>query len=200
MSRNRIHRLGDLQLRIMQILWARVEATVADVHEALAKERDLAYTTIATMLRKMEARGLVRHRLDGRSFVYRAAVREEDVSLGMADHLVDRLFEGSLSDMVHHLLTTREVSREELSKLGKMIAEMKKRHDELISAHIFLAQDFGDYRGRSRFGRLFVCAGSTMVPGGDLAKDALPGGARNQLRARAFRVVWLGTGCAGANF
>jgi BlaI family penicillinase repressor len=126
MSRTKIHRLGDLQLRIMQILWTRTEATVAEVHGSLAGERDLAYTTVATMLRKMEARGLVRHRLDGRSFVYRAAVREEAVSQGMADHLVDRLFEGSLSDMVQHLLTTREVSHEELSKLEKMITEMKK--------------------------------------------------------------------------
>jgi predicted transcriptional regulator len=126
MSRNRIHRLGDLQLRIMQVLWARREATVADVHEAVADERDLAYTTIATMLRKMEARGLVKHRLDARSFVYRAVVGEEAVSQGMADHLVDRLFEGSLSDMVQHLLTTREVSHEELSKLEQMIAEVKK--------------------------------------------------------------------------
>jgi BlaI family penicillinase repressor len=126
MSRTKIHRLGDLQLRIMQILWARAEATVSEVHEALSGERDLAYTTMATLLRKMEARGLVKHRLDGRSFVYRAVVAEDAVSRGMADHLVDRLFEGSLSEMVHHLLTTREVSREELSKLEKMIAEMKK--------------------------------------------------------------------------
>src|SRR5882724_3951229 len=126
MSRPKIHRLGDVQLKIMQVLWAREEATVADVHNALAEERDLAYTTVATMLRKMEARGLVKHRLDGRSFVYRTAVGEEAVSQGMADHLVERLFEGSLSDMVHHLLTTREVSHEELSKLEKMIAEVKK--------------------------------------------------------------------------
>lgn len=126
MSRTKVHRLGDLQLRIMKILWARHQATVAEVHEALAGERDLAYTTIATMLRKMEARGLVKHRLDGRSFIYRAVVGEEAVSQGMADHLVERLFEGSLSDMVHHLLTTREVSLEELSKLETMIAEVKK--------------------------------------------------------------------------
>jgi BlaI family penicillinase repressor len=126
MSRTKVHRLGDLQLRIMKILWSREEATVADVHGELAGERDLAYTTVATMLRKMEARGLVKHRLDGRSFVYSTAVGEEAVSQGMADHLVDRLFEGSLSDMVQHLLTTREVSHEELSKLEKMIAEVKK--------------------------------------------------------------------------
>ncbi|MEY2427230.1 MAG: hypothetical protein QOJ40_115, partial [Verrucomicrobiota bacterium] len=56
----------------------------------------------------------------------RPVIAEEDVSRGMADHLVERLFEGSLADMVHHLLSTREVSREELTKLEKLIAERKK--------------------------------------------------------------------------
>jgi predicted transcriptional regulator len=78
------------------------------------------------MLRKMEARGLVKHRMEARSFIYRAAVAEEAVSRGMADHLLERLFEGSLADMVRHLLSNREVSREELSKLEKLIAERKQ--------------------------------------------------------------------------
>jgi len=127
MSKTRVHRLGDLQLKIMKLLWERREATVAEVHQAVALERDLAYTTVATMLRKMEARNLVAHRAEGRSFVYRAAVPSDAVTRGMADHLIERLFEGSLADMVNHLLTTREVSREELSKLEKLIAERKKK-------------------------------------------------------------------------
>ena len=110
----------------MKVLWERGEATVADVHTALSDERELAYTTMATMLRKLEARGLVRHRVDGRSFVYHAAVAADAVAQGMADHLLDRLFEGSLSDLVGHLLTTREVTREELSKLERLIAERKR--------------------------------------------------------------------------
>lgn len=126
MTAPKIHRLGDLQLAIMKILWDRGAASVAMVHEALAAERGLAYTTVATMLRKMEARRLVNHRLDGRSFVYRAAVAADAVSRGMASHLLDRLFEGSLADMVRHLLTTREVSAEELSELQRLIAERKK--------------------------------------------------------------------------
>ena len=126
MSNTKIHRLGDLQLRIMKVFWASGEATVAAVHQALGAESDLAYTTVATMLRKMEARGLLRHRLEARSFVYRAAVAEEAVSRGMADHLLERLFEGSLADMVRHLLSHREVSRAELSKLEKLIAERKR--------------------------------------------------------------------------
>ena len=126
MSKTKVHRLGDLQLKIMKVLWERGEATVADVHQALIAERDLAYTTVATMLRKMETRGLVRHRVDGRSFVYRAAVAADAVTRGMSDHLLDRLFEGSLADLVTHLLTTREVSRKELSRLEKLITERKK--------------------------------------------------------------------------
>ena len=126
MLRPGIHRLGDLQLRIMKVLWASGEATVADVHKALGEESGLAYTTIATMLRKMEARGLLEHRLAERSFVYRAAVEAEAVTRGMADHLLERLFEGSLADMVRHLLSNREVSREELSKLEQLIAERKR--------------------------------------------------------------------------
>ena len=127
MGKSRVHRLGDLQLRIMKILWERREATVSDVHAALADGKNLAYTTIATMLRKMEAKGLVIHRADGRSFVYSAKVAEADVSRSMADHLVDRLFEGSLTEAVTHLLKTREVSRAELAALEKLIAERKRK-------------------------------------------------------------------------
>jgi BlaI family penicillinase repressor len=127
MSKPRIHRLGDLQLRIMQSLWQRGEATVAQVLEDLSDHADHAYTTVATMLRKMEARGLVTHRTEGRSFIYVAKVAAHDVSRGMADHLVDRIFEGSLPDVVNHLLTTREVSRAELLELERLIAARKKK-------------------------------------------------------------------------
>jgi predicted transcriptional regulator len=127
MSKSRIHRLGERQLEIMKVLWKRGEATVGEVHEVVAGAHDLAYTTIATMLRKMEGRRLVSHRLEGRTFIYRAAVEEAAVSRGMSDDLVDRLFAGSLADMVSHLLRTREVSREELSRLERLIAERKRK-------------------------------------------------------------------------
>jgi predicted transcriptional regulator len=126
MRKQKAHRLGDLQLRIMKILWQHGERSVGDVYDVIRKERDLAYTTIATMLRKMEARGLVKHRAEGRAFLYRAAVDSQSVTRGMSEHLVDRLFEGSLTDLVCHLLSTREVSREELARIEKLIAERKK--------------------------------------------------------------------------
>jgi BlaI family transcriptional regulator, penicillinase repressor len=127
MKKNRIHRLGDLQLKIMTVLWGHGEASVSQVLESLTGHKELAYTTMATMLRKMEARGLVAHRAEGRSFIYRARLAAEEVSRGMADHLVDRLFQGSLVEAVSHLLTTREVSREELTKLERLIEERRKK-------------------------------------------------------------------------
>ena len=127
MTRRKVYRLGDLQLKIMKILWERGEATVGQVFELVGKESDLAYTTISTMLRKMEARGLITHRSEGRTFIYRAKVAAETVSRSMADHLVDRMFEGSLTEAVNHLLSTRDVSRDELAKLERLIAETKKR-------------------------------------------------------------------------
>ena len=127
MIQNKMHRLGALQFQIMKILWARRQATVADVHEALAGGAELAYTTVATMLRKMEARGLVKHHNAGRSFVYQAAIAEDAVTRSMADDLLDRVFEGSLADMVSHLLTTHEVNREELIRMEKLIADKRRK-------------------------------------------------------------------------
>ena len=127
MHQSKVYRLGDLQLRIMQILWQRGEAAVAEVNQALDAEGDWAYTTIATMLRKMEARGLVRHRLHERKFLYRSSVQAEEVTRKISAHFIDRLFEGSLADMVAHLLTTRQISREELVRLEALIAERKKK-------------------------------------------------------------------------
>lgn len=120
-------RLGELQLRILEVLWKSPDSSVGFVHETLKPERALAYTTVATMLRKMEARDLVSHREEGRTFLYRAMVQADDVNRSAGDHFVGRLFEGSIADAVSHLLTTREVSRDELDQLEKLIREAKRR-------------------------------------------------------------------------
>ncbi len=120
-------RVGNLQLQILRVLWDGGPATVTEVQQRLPEGDTLAYTTIATMLRKMEARRLVEHEVEGRRFIYRAGVPEEEVTRSMAGDLLDRLFEGSLADMVSHLLSTREVSRDELSRIESLIAARKRR-------------------------------------------------------------------------
>ena len=129
-SEDRTYRLGDLQLEIMKVLWRLGSATVADVHGQLPARR-LAYTTVATMLRKMADRGLVAHEEpsgeeQGRRFVYRPRVTEREVTRGMTDDLVERLFEGSLASTVSHLLEERDASAEELAQLERLIREHRR--------------------------------------------------------------------------
>jgi BlaI family penicillinase repressor len=126
MTRQRTYRLGDLQLQIMKVLWKSGPASVADVQGEL-EGGPLAYTTVATMLRKMEERQLVRHRQEQRRFVYEAAVAAEEVTRSMATDMVDRLFAGSLADAMSHFLETRDVSRRELDRLEQLIEQRKRR-------------------------------------------------------------------------
>ncbi len=119
-------KLGDLQLQIMKILWKRKKATVGEVQQDLGKDKALAYTTVATMLRKMEARDLVRHAKEGRNFIYEAVYEKSSVSRNLADDLVERLFEGRLSSLVSHFLSTKDVSEAELDRLEKLVRERKR--------------------------------------------------------------------------
>ena len=125
MTRQRRYRLGDLQLSILKALWTAGPGSVAAVRKALGRRR-LAYTTVATVLRRMESDGLVRHESKGRRFIYRAAVSPEEVTGGMVDDVLQRVFEGSLADMVCHLLARGEVDPQELARLERLIAERKK--------------------------------------------------------------------------
>jgi predicted transcriptional regulator len=119
---SRSHQLGDLQLAIMRVLWSCGEATVAQVHQALQEERGLALTTIATMLTKMERKGVVRHRTEGRQFVYAARVSEADVHRSMVTELTELLFEGNPAALVSHLLTEQEIDESELAEIRRLIA------------------------------------------------------------------------------
>jgi predicted transcriptional regulator len=119
--------LGDLQLEIMKVLWKRGASRVAEVRGELGSDR-FAYTTVATMLRKMEERALVQHREEGRIFFYEPCISAEEVTRSTTADLVDRVFEGSLADAVSHLLDAREISPEELDRLEQLIRERRQRH------------------------------------------------------------------------
>lgn len=121
------HTLGDLQHAIMAVLWGRNEATTAEVHEALHQKRGLAFTTIATMLRKMEDKGIVAHRAVGRQFVYRATVSEDQVRRSMVGELVGRLFGGDPKALVAHLVSENEIEAAELEALRRRLAPGRRR-------------------------------------------------------------------------
>lgn len=123
-----IQKLAALQLAIMQVLWDRGEATVAIVRETLAADRDLAHTTIATMLVKMERKGIVEHRLEGRAFIYTPRIQPEQVKSSMVSDLMERLFGGNVTEMLSHLLDENDVSRDELTRLKAMIFRKEQQH------------------------------------------------------------------------
>jgi BlaI family penicillinase repressor len=114
--------LGDLQHAIMAVLWARGEATTSEVHAAL-QGRGLALTTISTMLRKMEEKGVVLHRTEGRQFVYRPTVSEAEVRTSMVGDLVQRLFGGDPRALVAHLVSAHEIDRHELDELRRRLGD-----------------------------------------------------------------------------
>jgi predicted transcriptional regulator len=122
--------LGELQHAIMTVLWSRGEATTADVHEALRAARGLAFTTIATMLRKMEDKGVVAHRAEGRQFVYRPTVTEDQVRRSMVGELVERLFGGDPKALVAHLVSEHEIEPDELRALRRQLGPVRRRGRE----------------------------------------------------------------------
>jgi BlaI family penicillinase repressor len=116
-----IVQLTELQIAIMRELWTRGEATVAELHEALLPERGLALTTIATVLSRLEKRGVVSHHNRSRQFVYRAELSEDEVRGSMLSDLTDRVFGGDVAALLTHLLSEREMSPGDLARVRELI-------------------------------------------------------------------------------
>jgi len=114
----------------MRVLWDAGEATVAEVRSALSDERDRALTTIATMLSKLEKRGVVAHRTEGRQFVYRPLVSEAAVTRSMVQDLTNRVFDGDASALVSHLLSEHEIDSAELARLKSLLRERAEDAEE----------------------------------------------------------------------
>jgi predicted transcriptional regulator len=115
--------LTDLQLVILRVLWDRGSATAAEITDALRTSRGLAQQTIATILSRLEKRGIVRHETQQRQYVYSAVVNEPDVRRTMLAELTDRVFEGDVAALVSQLLSTGEMSPGDLARVKALIAD-----------------------------------------------------------------------------
>ena len=113
-------RLTAPQLAVMQVLWSRDEASVADVQRALTGRR-LALTTVATMLVRLEQRGLVSHRAEGRQYIYRSRVSPAEVRETVTRELLRNLFDGDVAAFVSQLLDARKLTREEVADLQRLV-------------------------------------------------------------------------------
>jgi len=115
------HQLTELQLAILRVIWDKGEATVQDIWEALHGERGLAQTTVATMLSRLERRGVVTRRAESRQYHYRAAVTEQEVQHSMVGELTERLFDGDVTALVQHLLSGEDMRPGDIAKIRDMI-------------------------------------------------------------------------------
>jgi predicted transcriptional regulator len=107
------------ELEILKILWEEGHGSVRAVHRRLTeKNPDLAYNTVQTFLRIMEEKQLVRHDVDGRTFIYSPCYSREENTI----RFLDRVFDGAASQLVSSLLRSERVSRAELDKMHSMIA------------------------------------------------------------------------------
>ena len=123
MARKKSHNLTEGELPLMEVLWKKGRATVGDVVASLPADPPLAYSTVLTTLRILEAKGYLRHTKKGRAFVYEPVIVQEEASRKALGYLVNRFFGGSRELLVVNLLKEETISRAELRRIKKMIAE-----------------------------------------------------------------------------
>jgi predicted transcriptional regulator len=114
--------LTQAELRLMKILWARGESSVADMVTATTDEGSLAYTSVLTTIRILETKGYVSHRQDGRAFLYSASIGELEASRSEVRHVLQRFFGNSRERLLLSLLGDEEVDPEELKRLKEAIS------------------------------------------------------------------------------
>ena len=125
MARKKSPNLTEAELRLMDVVWEKGEATVSEVAEALPRELGLAYNTVLTTMRILEEKGFLRHTKskEGRAFVYRAVVGRDEAGRSAVRYLVSRFFRNSPELLVLNLLEDEELSRKELRRIRALLAE-----------------------------------------------------------------------------
>jgi predicted transcriptional regulator len=113
--------LTEAELRLMKILWQRGESQVSDLVAAMPDGETLAYNSVLTTVRILEQKGYVDHRQEGRAFVYRPCVAEQEASRSEVRHVLSRFFGNSRERLLLSLLGDEEISSEELQRLKDAI-------------------------------------------------------------------------------
>ena len=120
---------ADRELDVMAVLWELESGTVSEVRERLPA--DLAYTTVLTILRNLEAKGFVRHEEEGKAHRYFPLVARRTAERSAVSHLMNRLFQGSPELLLTHLVSDRDLSAEELRRMRRLLDErLAEKEDE----------------------------------------------------------------------
>jgi predicted transcriptional regulator len=115
------------ELEILRVLWVRGPSTVREVHDALREKKDLGYTTVLKLLQIMTAKGTVRRDEGQRAHVYEACQPATETKRQLVGDVLQRVFEGSASELMIHALEGRRTSKKELEELRSLLDEYERR-------------------------------------------------------------------------
>jgi BlaI family transcriptional regulator, penicillinase repressor len=115
----------ERELDILKVLWDRGEATVRDVYEELRQRLPIVQNTVQAFLRTMEEKGLVEHRLEGRTFIYRPTYQRQQTTQHLTEQLLTRAFDGAIDQLVQSALSLRQPTKDELDRLEQLLAQAK---------------------------------------------------------------------------
>ncbi|QWT19354.1 BlaI/MecI/CopY family transcriptional regulator [Bacillus sp. NP157] len=113
--------LTDREADIMQVLWEHGPSLVSDVRERLTDK--LAYTTVLTVLRTLQAKGYVGYEEEGRGHRYFASVKQQVARKNALQHLTDKLFKGSTELLLTHLVSEQKLSKEQIARMRRLLSE-----------------------------------------------------------------------------
>ena len=116
------------ELEILQVLWTRGPSTVREVHEILSEKRRIGYTSVLKLMQIMTDKGSVRRNETQRAHVYEVGQPAEKTKRGLAADVLDRVFDGSASELMMHALAGRRASKEEVAELRRLINEYERKH------------------------------------------------------------------------
>jgi predicted transcriptional regulator len=124
MTRQKSGRLTDAELEVMQVVWELGGATVRQVHEVLSEQRQVAYTTVMTMMNILEEKEYLRRSSkEGRAYVYQPVQPKGEVIASMVDDFVGRVLDGSARSLVAGLVQRRKLSKRDLAEIARIIEE-----------------------------------------------------------------------------
>lgn len=126
MPPGQIHELTEAELEILQVLWEEGAATVKTIHERLGDSREVGYTTILKQMQRMYDKDMLRRTKEGKTHLYTAVPREQEVQRSMFDRLVDTAFRGSAMKMFMHALGREKIKKTELEALQQWIDQQKE--------------------------------------------------------------------------
>ena len=126
MKRKSLTHLGETEMEVLHHVWDLGEATVADVRKRILEDRDVAYTTIMTVLKKLAEKGYLDYHKEGRSYVYQPAQEPNEVQHSLLRRLMDKVFEGSPSALVQTLVRREDLSDDERAEIRALIDALEE--------------------------------------------------------------------------